>query len=595
MLLYSLLHLAGYDLSLDELKNFRQWGSKTPGHPEYGLTPGVETTTGPLGQGAANAVGMALAEAFLAAKYNREGHTIIDHYTYALVSDGDIMEGVVAEASSLAGHFKLGKLIYLYDDNEVSLAADTSVTFSEDVEKRYQAYGWHVLRVPDGNDTAALEAAIKQARDVSDKPSLLMIRTVIGYGSPNKAGTFEAHGSPLGLDEVALTKAALGWPAEPEFHIDDDVLDFWRQAVEKGEQAESDWQKRWNAYADAHPQLAAELQQAIAGELPEGWDASIPVFEPNEKGEATRNTSGKVINVLAGKIPTFMGGDADLAPSTKNTIKTDKNFSTTDYSQRNIPYGVREHAMGSMTNGMAVHGGIIKPFTATFLTFSDYMRPAMRLAALMEIAPIFIFTHDSIGLGEDGPTHQPVEHFMALRAIPHMVVFRPGDANEVAAAWKTAMTLQHRPTTLIFSRQNTPTYSPEGVMEGVPRGGYIRADSDGEPQVILIATGTELAIAMQAYEQLTADGIAARVVSMPSMELFEEQDKSYRESVLPPSVTARVVIEAGIQRGWEGHLRDGVFIGVGNRFGASAPAEVIYEQYGITVEATVEAAKSQLS
>lgn len=595
MLLYALLHLTGYEVSLDELKNFRQWGSITPGHPEVGLTPGVETTTGPLGQGAANAVGMAIAEAFLAAKYNREGHTLIDHYTYALVSDGDLMEGVTAEAGSLAGHLKLGKLIYLYDDNLVSLAAKTNVTFTEDVGKRYEAYGWHVQRVQDGNDTAALEKAIQAARDVTDQPSLIMIRTVLGFGSPNKAGTHEAHGSPLGAEEVKLTKQALGWPLEPDFYIEADVLNHWRQAVEKGKAAETQWQAKWDAYRSAYPELAAELQRAMNGELPPDWDSAVPVFEPDAKGDATRNSSGKVLNAIARKVPTFMGGDADLAPSTKSQISGEGFFGKDGYDKRNIAFGVREHAMGAVTNGIGVHGGIIKPYTATFLTFSDYMRPSMRLAALMELPVVFIFTHDSIGLGEDGPTHQPIEHFAALRAIPQMIVIRPADANETAAAWKVAMQIQHRPVTLIFSRQNTPTFSPEGVEEGVAKGAYILSDCEGEPQALLMATGTEVAIALQAQELLKQEGIRARVVSMPSFELFEQQDTAYKAHVLPASVKVRVAVEAAVKQGWEIYLNGGRFVGVVNRFGASAPYQVIYKNYGITPEAVAQAAREQMS
>jgi transketolase len=594
MLLYGLLHLTGYDLSLDEIKAFRQWGSKTPGHPEYGHTPGVETTTGPLGQGAVNAVGMAMAEAFLAAKYNREGHRIIDHYTYALVSDGDLMEGVTAEAASLAGHLKLGKLIYLYDDNLVSLAARTDVTFSEDVAKRYEAYGWHTLRVSDGNDTQGLEAALREARAVIDKPSLLLIRTVLGYGSPNKAGTHEAHGSPLGKDEVRATKENLGWPLEPDFLIEEDVLAHWREAVTQGAQAEQDWQTRWQAYRQAYPDLAQELETALRGELPADWDSAIPVFEPDAKGDATRNSSGKVLNAIAKKVPTFMGGDADLAPSTKTKISGEGFFGLEGYDKRNIAFGVREHAMGGIINGMALHGGLIKPYAATFFVFSDYMRPTIRLAALMGIEPIFVFTHDSVGLGEDGPTHQPIEHLAALRAIPNCVVLRPADANETAAAWKVAMTYRGGPVALVFSRQNTPTLSPEGVEAGVRLGAYIVADCEGQPQALLMATGTEVSIALEAHQRLTAEGLRVRVVSMPSFELFRAQDAAYRESVLPAAVRVRVAIEAGNAQSWYEFLAGGRFIGVENRFGASAPYEIIYRELGLTPEAIVEAVKAQL-
>jgi transketolase len=595
MLLYALLHLTGYDLSLDDLKAFRQWGSKTPGHPEFGHTPGVETTTGPLGQGAANAVGMAIAEAFLAAKFNREGHTVVDHYTYALVSDGDLMEGVAAEAASLAGHLKLGKLIYLYDDNLVSLAAPTNITFTEDVGKRYEAYGWQVLRVADGNDLAAIEAAIEAARATTTQPSLIMMRTVLGYGSPNKAGTYEAHGSPLGAEEVKLTKQALGWPLEPEFYLEDEVLAHYRQALESGAAAEKRWQARMQAYETAHPDLAAQLRRAIAGELPHDWAELIPVFEPDPKGDATRNSSGKVLNAIALKIPTFMGGDADLAPSTKTKIAKEGLFGVEGYAQRNIPYGVREHAMGAITNGMAAHGGLIKPYTATFFAFADYMRPAIRLAALMGLETIFVFTHDSIGLGEDGPTHQPVEHLAALRAIPNLQVFRPADANETAAAWRAAMLHRGGPVALVFSRQNTPTYSPEGLQEAVAKGAYIASEAQGDLRGLLLATGTELSIALQAQALLQAEGIGVRVVSLPSFEAFQAQGPSYRQHILPPQVRARVAIEAGNSLSWHQFLGEGgQFVGVEGRYGASAPDKLIYQHYGLTPQAVAEALKKQL-
>jgi len=593
MLIYALLHLAGYDLSIDDLKSFRQWGSKTPGHPEYGHTAGIETTTGPLGQGAVNAVGMAMAEAFLAAKYNRPGHSVIDHYTYALVSDGDLMEGVAAEAGSLAGHLKLGKLIYLYDDNLVSLAAHTSVTFTEDVGKRYEAYGWHVVHVSDGNDTAAIENALAQARAEKSKPSLILVRTILGYGSPNKAGTHDAHGSPLGADEVQATRQNLGWNLPP-FEIEDDVRAFWREAVGRGAEQERDWQARWDAYAAAHPEPAAELKRALQGELPPDWDAAIPVFEPDEKGDATRNSSGKVLNAIAAKVPTFMGGDADLAPSTKTQIKGEGFFGNDGFDQRNIAFGVREHAMGSIINGMALHGGLIKPYTATFFAFADYMRPSIRLAALMGIETVYVFTHDSVGLGEDGPTHQPVEHLSAMRAIPNCVVLRPGDANETAAAWKVAMQHKGAPVVLVFSRQNMPTLPPEGIEAGVRRGGYIIAESAGTAQAIILATGSELTIALGAQKLLAAQGIAARVVSMPSFELFNAQDAAYQESVLPKAITARVAVEAGNAQSWHQYLNGGRFVGVGDRFGASAPYEVVYEKLGITPEGIAEAVKAQL-
>ncbi len=591
MLIYALLHLTGYDLPLDELKQFRQLHSKTPGHPEYGITPGVEVTTGPLGQGTANAVGMAIAEAFLAATYNRPGHTVVDHYTYAVVSDGDLMEGLSAEAASLAGHLKLGKLIYLYDDNLVSLANETSVTFTEDVAQRYAAYGWHVQRVADGNDLAALESALEAARDHTEQPSIILVRTVLGYGSPNKAGTHDAHGSPLGADEVRATKEHLGWPLEPEFLIEDDVRDFWRKAHTEGPASEDAWHATLSAYESAYPDLAAEFKRALAGDLPDNWDAAIPLFEPDDKGDATRGSGGRVINAIAEKVPTFIGGDADLAPSTKTTLKGTGEFGNDGYDQRNIAYGVREHAMGAITNGLAVHGGLIKPFTATFFTFSDYMRPAIRLAALMGLEVVFVFTHDSVGLGEDGPTHQPVEHLSAMRAIPNLAVVRPGDANETAAAWRAAMLHRGGPVALVFSRQKIPTYSPR---EGVAQGGYIFAESDGEPRAVIMATGSELHIAMDAQALLAEEGIAARVVSLPCFEWFQAQPDDYRAEVLPPHITARVAVEAGTDQSWHRYLKEGVFVGVGDRFGESAPAPEIYEALGITSQAVAEAVKAQI-
>ncbi len=593
MLLYALLHLVGYDLSLDEIKNFRQWGSKTPGHPEYGHAPGVETTTGPLGQGFSTAVGLAVAEAFLAAKYNRNEHTLIDHYTYVMASDGDLMEGVVAEAASLAGHLKLGKLIVLYDDNRIALDTATDAIFTENVPQRFNAYGWHTLIVEDGNDTDAIREAIQQSKSVADQPSLISVRTIIGYGSPNKANSSKAHGSPLGKDEVRLSKENLGWPLEPDFYIPDDVLSHFRMAVQQGPLLEEAWNRQLADYQVAFPELASELQRAIAGELPAGWDTDIPIFEPGDK-TATRNASGKVLNAIAKHIPTFLGGDADLAGSTKTLIAGEGNFGVDGYAARNVRFGVREHAMGTIANGMAVHGGIIKPYTATFLVFSDYMRPAMRLGALMGIEPIYIFTHDSIGLGEDGPTHQPVEHLAALRAIPNMTVLRPADANETAGAWRYAMTHRGGPVVLIFTRQDLPTLDPDVVGNNVARGGYILSEADGEPVAILMATGSEVSIAVEAKHLLAAEGIAARVVSLPSLELFAAQDEAYIESVLPSAITARVAIEAGVRQGWDRWLNGGQFIGL-DRFGASAPYETIYEKLGITATAAASAIKNLLN
>ncbi len=593
MLLYSLLHLTGYDLPLEELQNFRQWGSKTPGHPEYHETPGVETTTGPLGQGAANAVGLALAEAFLANYFNRDGYNVVDHYTYALVSDGDLQEGISAEASALAGLWGLGKLVFLYDDNQIQLDGPTEMVFGEDVRQRYAAYGWHTIEVEAGNDAEMVSAALIEARNVKDRPTLIAIRTTIGYGSPNKAGTSSSHGSPLGADEVKLTKEALDWPQEA-FYIPGEVLEHFRESLDKGEVQERTWQQVYDQWAAAYPELAAEWEQVMSGDLPAGWDADLPTFSRADKAVATRNVSGDALNAIAQHLPTMIGGDADLAGSTKTLIKGEPNTGPGNPTARNVRFGVREHAMGAIVNGLALHGGITKPYSATFLTFSDYMRPAMRLGALMNINTLYVFTHDSIGLGEDGPTHQPVEHFAALRAIPNLTVFRPADANETVAAWKTAMETSG-PVTLIFTRQNLPVLDDvEAIHAGVARGGYVLADSEGTPDVILLSSGSEVHIAHDAYQQLTADGIKARVVSLPSWELFDAQADDYKESVLPAAVTARVSIEAGVTQGWHKYVgSNGITIGL-DRFGASAPYEVIYEKLGITAAAMVTAAKRLL-
>ena len=598
MLLYSLLYLTGYDVPLDQLKNFRQWGSITAGHPEYHLTPGVETTTGPLGQGAATAVGMALAEAYLASYFNRPGFNLVDHYTYALVSDGDLMEGVCAEAASLAGHWGLGKLIYLYDDNRITLDGSADMTFTEDVAMRFRAYGWHTVAVADGNDVEAINRAIEDAKAVTNKPSLISIRTIIGYGSPHKQNTSEAHGSPLGADEIKLVKEFFGWPQE-DFYVPGEALEFFRAAVEKGAQQEQQWNQLFENYRKEHPELAAEFERAQAGELPEGWDSDLPSFPP-EKKVATRNASGVVLNAIAKHIPTMIGGDADLAGSTKTLLKGAQNTGQKKPAARNVRFGVREHGMGAIVNGLSVHGGIIKPYSATFFTFSDYMRPAVRLGCLMGINPIYVFTHDSIGLGEDGPTHQPVEHLAALRAIPDLYVIRPADANETAAAWVAAMQLE-RPAALIFTRQDLPVLTGEdiggveSVRAGAMRGGYVLADCVGTPQVILIGTGSEVAIAHEAYRTLTAEGVKARLVSLPSWELFADQDVEYRESVLPSSVTARVSIEAGVTLGWERYVgTKGITIGV-DKFGASAPYERIYQEYGLTPAKVVEAARKVMA
>lgn len=593
MLLYALLHLTGYDVSLDDIKNFRQWGSNTPGHPEAHITAGVETTTGPLGQGAANAVGMALAEAYLANYFNRDEYNIVDHFTYALVSDGDLMEGVCMEASALAGHWGLGKLIYLYDANDITLDGDASMTFTEDIAQRYNAWGWHVQMVEDGNDVETLEWAINEAKLIEHRPSIIIIKTVIGYGSPNKGGTSKAHGSPLGEEEIRLTKEKLGWDADAKFYIPGEALEHFRESVESGATLEFAWQEKFKAWRDAYPDLAKAWDSAMSGEYPEGWDADIPTFDAGDS-MATRVASGKVLNAIAKRIPTMIGGDADLAGSTKTLITDEPSTGPKNPAARNLRFGVREHGMGSIINGLALHGGITHPYTATFLTFSDYMRPAIRLAALMEIPSTFVFTHDSIGLGEDGPTHQPVEQVMSLRLIPNLQVFRPADANETAGAWRTAMTL-NRPSALIFTRQNLPVL-PDTTRAriSVERGGYVLADCDDTPQVILIASGSEVHIAHDAYQQLTAEGIQARVVSMPCWELFDAQDDAYKQDVLPSEVWARVSIEAGVTLGWQKYTgMDGINIGV-DQFGASAPYQRIYEEYGLTADKVIEAAKSLL-
>ncbi|TVR21609.1 MAG: transketolase [Anaerolineaceae bacterium] len=594
MLIYSLLHLAGYDLSLDELKNFRQWGSKTPGHPERHDAPGVEMTTGPLGQGGASAVGMALAEAYLARLFNRPGHEIVDHFTYALVSDGDLMEGVCMEASALAGHWKLGKLIFLYDSNDITLDGEAQMTFTEDIAARYGAWGWHVLHVADGNDTTAIDDAIRTAQATADQPSIIIIKTVIGYGSPNKAGTSKAHGSPLGAEEIQQTKAYYGWPDEA-FHVPDAALDHWREAVTRGAAQESRWEADFNAWAAAHPDLAALWRRVWAGELPDDWDADLPLTFAAGDSIATRSASGKALNAIAAHIPTMIGGDADLAGSTSTLLSGNPSTGPGQPAERNLRFGVREHGMGAIVNGLALHGGITRPYSATFLAFSDYMRPAVRLGALMRLPVAYVFTHDSIGLGEDGPTHQPVEHVMSLRTIPNLYVFRPADANETAAAWVTAMSLKS-PVAFAFTRQNLPVLDhAEHVQSGVAHGAYTLADCEGTPHVILMATGSEVHIALEAHAALMADGVKSRVVSMPCWELFDAQDATYKESVLPSHVTARISIEAGVTLGWQKYTgSSGVNFGV-DRFGASAPYQTIYEHFGLTAANVAAAAHRLLS
>jgi transketolase len=586
MLLYSLLHLTGYDLPMSEIERFRQWESKTPGHPECFMTPGVEATTGPLGQGAANAVGMAIAERYLAHTFNRPGHKIIDHYTYTLVSDGDVMEGVAAEAASIAGHLGLDKLIYLYDANHITLDGPLSISMSEDVGARYAAYGWHVQHVEKGDtDLGAIDAAITAAKNSQDRPSIIIIHTTIGYGSPKKAGTSSAHGSPLGDAEVAATKTALGWDPAKKFYVPDEVRTHFAEGGKRGAATHAAWRERFAAYKAAHPDLAAQLELAIAGKLPDGWDADMPTFSGDV---ATRSASGKVMNAIAPKVPWLVGGDADLGGSTK-TIVNGGNFERTG-DGRNLRFGIREHAMGSIANGMLYHGAT-RPYVATFFVFSDYMRPAVRLACLNGHPSIFVWTHDSVGLGEDGPTHQPVEHLMALRAIPHICIFRPCDGNETIAGWKVALTRTVGPTGLVLSRQDLPTVAPPGAPDA-QRGAYVLADGN---DAILIASGSEVSVALAARDLLAKDNIQARVVSMPSWELFREQDPAYRESVLPRARWQRVSVEAGITLGWREWIGDrGIAIGI-DRFGASAPGELVLEKLGITAEHVVAAAKRVLA
>jgi len=595
MLLYSLLHLTGYDVTLDDIKNFRQLGSNTPGHPEFGDTPGVETTTGPLGQGAATAVGLALAEAFLARCFNRDGHEIVDHYTYALVSDGDLMEGVCLEAAALAGHWGLGKLIFLYDDNEITLDGAADMTFSEDVAGRFRAMGWQVLQVADGNDVAAIDAALTEAKTMTARPSLLAIRTIIGYGSPNKQGTSSAHGSPLGDDEVALAKQTLGWSTTDSFFVPGDALEHFRGAVEAGAAAEADWQARLEAWRAAFPELAEEWDRALAGEFAPGWREKLPSYEAGAS-IATRSAGGEALNVLAGFAPTMIGGDADLAGSTRTLIAGAEDTGPNRASERNLRFGVREHGMGAIVNGLALHGGIVKPYSATFFTFSDYMRPAIRLGALMDIPSVYVFTHDSIGLGEDGPTHQPVEQLMSLRAMPNLHVFRPADATETAGAWAAIAELDH-PAAIVLSRQNLPVLAgnDEGIHEGVSRGAYVLSEHEsGEVDAIILASGSEVSIALAAAGLLEEADIRARVVSMPCWELFEAQNSDYKEAVLPAAVTCRVSIEAGATLGWSKYTgARGIAIGV-DRFGASAPYTRIYEAYGLSPGHVAEAVNSLL-
>lgn len=609
-LLYSLLYLTGYELSLDDIRQFRQWGSRTPGHPERGHTPGVESTTGPLGQGMANAVGMAIGEAQLAARYNRPGHTVVDHHTFAIVSDGDLMEGVASEAASLAGHLQLGKLTCLYDDNYVTLAAGADITFSEDRARRFEAYGWHTVSVADGNDVAAVDAALRAARAESARPSLILVRTHIGYGSPEQ-DSFKAHGSPLGADNVRKTKQNLGWPPEPDFLVPEPALAQFRTALARGDTDQAAWRERMEAYTRAFPELAAELAQRLRDELPPGWDADIPTFPADAKGLATREASGKVMNAIAPRLPALTGGSADLDPSTKTALKDLGDFNPPpqpgedeqgsngnwSYAGRNLHFGVREHAMGAIVNGLAAHGGFI-PYGSTFLIFSDYMRPPIRLAALMGLHIVHVFTHDSIAVGEDGPTHQPVEQLANLRALPNLMVIRPGDANETAVAWRVALEIRDRPVALILTRQKLPTldrnrYAP---ADGLRRGAYVLLDAPtAAPELILIASGSEVSLIVAAAERLQARGVAVRCVSMPSWELFEALPQAERDAVLPPSVGARLAVELGVAQGWDRYVgARGAMFGV-ERFGASAPAEVVLREYGFTVDAICARATALLS
>lgn len=610
MLLYALLHLTGYELSLDDIKNFRQWGSSTPGHPEYRHTPGVEVTTGPLGQGLANAVGFAVAEAHLAARFNTEGHTVIDHYTYVLLGDGDLMEGVAMEACALAGHLRLGKLIVLYDDNQVTLAGSAALSFTENIELRFKSCGWQVIKVNDGNDVSAIDRALKKAKRDGEKPSLICVRTTIGFGAPSKQGSSEAHGSPLGPEELAGAKKGLGWPAEPSFLVPEEAQKYFCKATGRGKKEEKNWRRILQEYRQKEPALAAEFERIIKNELPVGWEGALTDFPAATKDMATRKASETVMQAIAIRVPELIGGSADLNPSTFTWLKSMGDFQSPilprdglhgmvggawNYSGRNIHFGVREHAMGAIAVGLALHGGCI-PYTATFLTFADYMRPPMRLAALMGLRIVFIFTHDSIGVGEDGPTHQPVEQIMNLRQVPNMTVIRPADANETVEAWRVALAHTAGPTTIVFSRQNLPVLDRNtcAAASFVRLGGYVLWESAPEPQIILMATGSEVAMTLEAGRRLAEEGIKVRVVSLPSWEIFDKQHPDYRESVLPSSVSARLAVEAGIKLGWEHYVGlAGKIIGM-ESFGASAPGGVLYEKFGFTAAGIVAEAKELL-
>ena len=595
MLIYSLLHLSGYDLSEEDIRNFRQWGSPTAGHPEYGHAPGIETTTGPLGQGVANSVGLALAERWLAKRYNRPGHEVVDHFTYALCSDGDMMEGVSHEAAAIAGHQKLGKLIWIFDDNRITIDGGTELSSSTNQAKRFEAYDWHVTHVSDGNDLEEIDRAIIEAKRESERPSLIVVRTTIGYGSPGKAGTSAAHGAPLGQDEIIKTKENLGYPSLEPFHVENSTREHWAACLENGRKLQEDWQKRFSLYQEQAPDFAAEFLQVMSGELPEDWDENVPNLTAAENEDATRGWSGKVLQGVASGLPNLIGGSADLAGSNKTTINGADNLLSSSPGGRNIHYGIREHAMASIMNGMALHGGI-RPFGGTFLIFSDYMRPAIRLAALMGQSVIYVFTHDSIGLGEDGPTHQPVEQLAALRAVPNLCDLRPGDAAETEIAWRVAIERTEGPSFLALTRQKVVLLDRGGMLagaEGLRRGGYVLAEAaSGTPEVILIASGSELGIILEARERLEAEGTPTRVVSLPSWYLFGRQEKDYRDSVLPPEISQKVSVEAASTFGWTRWVgASGSSLGL-DHFGASAPSDILFEKFGFTVEDVVEAARN---
>ncbi|TFB23123.1 transketolase [Filobacillus milosensis] len=596
MLLYALLHLSGYKVSMDDIKNFRQWGSNTPGHPEFGHTDGVEATTGPLGQGIAMSVGMAMAERFMASKYNKDNYNVVDHYTYCICGDGDLMEGVSQEAASLAAHLKLGKLIVMYDSNDISLDGDLDRAFSESVEDRYKAYGWQVIRVEDGNDTEAIEKALLDAKATEDQPTLIEVKTVIGYGSPNKGGKSDAHGAPLGSEERDLVREHYGWEHD-DFHVPDEVkADFEEKVQNRGKEAEQNWSQLLDQYKEAHPELANEFELAMSGELPVGWNADLPTYDENSKALATRAASGEVLNALAKNIPNFFGGSADLAGSNKTSLKEEEDFKYPDYSGRNVWFGVREFAMACALNGIALHGGV-KVYGGTFFVFSDYLRPALRLSALMGTPVTYVFTHDSIAVGEDGPTHEPIEQLPSLRAMPNLNLIRPADANETKAAWEISLQSTDQPTALVLTRQGLPVL-PETqakASEGVRKGAYVVKEAEGKADILLLASGSEVQLVHKASEQLKEEGINATVVSMPSWHLFDQQDEAYKESVLPSNVTKRLAVEMASPFGWERYTGiNGDVLGIPT-FGASAPGNKVMEEYGFTVENVVARAKALLS